>query len=1285
MVTVVARAYANDSITLPSTPAVGDQVILWVVAQSPPDPMTPFLVAGGGATWEPISGPRRSGSSVFTNGSQAFVGTGFTSAGPITVTIGDRTVGIHAWHLTGASGTPQVYVRRGTAGTFSSYEVNAAEGGAVLGGLIYSDTGNASIDDYDPDAGWAPVQFGGLLGGWVHTRSTHRAPATADTHRLTVTVPDGDSSLTTIYVPPTDEGEPGAAYRDIVLADTPWVYWPMGDAVGSDVLDASPNARHGTIVGGGVGFAPPFAPGLSRSLDLTGQHVASIAQATTLGGSDATIEFWVRPTNLQAGQPRDLWSGSDENRFARVSDAGQPAGVIQAAMGQGGVQSSPAGLLSNDTTYHVVFRYIAASGVVAVFVDGAKVWETVQSANGFNLGAPPLRVARAQYDGRETRGRWSDFAAYRSALSDERIAAHYAAGSGAAEPVPLGQAAETDAAAALTTVVDVPVAVTQALETSHASTITPVGDLVVPLGQALEQDTAVGLTEISTGPDVTAALGQAVEIDVATRTLAQGGPVPIGQAVEIDVALGLAQLRHRGVTDNRAAGRVREGVGVASWTPAIAPPPRPLAQARVTAAAHGPVTMTGPQPTFAVSRASIPRHRHRVIIGGVDVTWFRGVETPEPSYQLAEPLLWGPATISLPQIAAAIEQLGVGELTWLRKGASVVVQRVDDATGTVVATDYRGIVVDFDISGRELAVGCGGHAQGRAAMRNVQTPIFSSVRDVGRWAYHAIKSLGLTFKPRLGPETGVELGRHGGTSHLEHITELCARAQARSGRRWTIMPTSSRRPVYRMVEKDTTTVHATVFVDDARTVPRLRSDLAEEPNRIYSTGVTPDGQRVRFGVYPGLKQTKPAPYPFENGRVFGAGTTNGDTDTGDGITVMIRRLALFGYLKLPDTPGGYDIDVTRAVRALQEDAGLLTSGDMTTLAWEALFDVTATGFDLSGSRIEPAAQRRAVRRWRRTPSGAIIGRNPHYDPAMLKVDRNVDMGSGMRRQLIRDWSKVELDDSDSSNWVGTIDITTGAVLAGDVPVGADITEADVLDVRDLRPGMNLRLANFDGGTLVHVAGINHPGSEGAVSLTVDTRARDALEVWEVIARNRETRSDPSRAWRTDARSSTIAKDSIDTWDEVGGILGSRLECPGRAWTIFEVVAGQEGSVSRLQLETAPVSEFVVAVFGSRIGPRRLTALVPHPLGAEGAKAWENRVLEREHQLLYAAGDKADPCGYHPGSKGRGANLLTGRWRDAAGFSYRAGPNPVLYVAVWPDRDTHILPGRIMWNQLEAGV
>lgn len=780
---------------------------------------------------------------------------------------------------------------------------------------------------------------------------------------------------------------------------------------------------------------------------------------------------------------------------------------------------------------------------------------------------------------------------------------------------------------------------------------------------------------------------------VATVVHASGQSAEGSADAEADASADPTVVHSSGTDSaNRVSGRDRQGYATASWQPAVVPPPADLPQAVQYDVAQAfsvpaPGGTTAPyQPVYTVATASAKRQRHRVIVGGRDITYFRGVMVPEAGYQLVEPLLYGTATLELPQVRPAFERLGVGPLAWCRKGATVLIQRVNVDTGAVVATDFKGIVIAPDVSGDSLRLEVGGEVTGRASMVNKQLPLYIKQMDIGWLAYHAIADLRIPFSPRLGPTTGIKSDYFGGMGWLDYIQEVCARAQDRQGQ-WTIMPGADGR--YGMTRKDQTTIHATAYLDDSRVVGDLRSDMAEEPNRVFVTAVAPSGRRIRGAVYPGMIQGKAPRYPMNDGSTMTPGTTDADTDTGDGITVMILRLAAMKYLAERDLPGGWDDDVSDAIRALRKDAGRFDNENMNPAVWGDLFDLSATGYSIRGSHIEPLAQDDAVRPYNLTASGAVKRRNPKYDASIPWVDVNVDMGPGVDSTHVRRWAARELHSGDTPNWVGTIKVSNmGALVRGNHAPGSPIGASDVMPVRELRPGMNLRLPLFDGGTTVHVSAVTI-NADGTADLLVDTRARDAMKVWEIVKRNKATRRNPARRWVDDHRASTMQKDAIGEWDAVGGTV-PKIELPGAQWTVFPVVAGQEGTVRRLRLNLDDANaEYAVAIFGRRIGAKRLNHLVGNPLSTSAKARWSQESvrdrLDDRYLLLYAAGDDTQPCGYYPKTKGDTGAVLNGRWQDDAGFSYRTFDQPVLWVAIYPDRDSHLRAGRIMWNQLEAGA
>jgi hypothetical protein len=776
-------------------------------------------------------------------------------------------------------------------------------------------------------------------------------------------------------------------------------------------------------------------------------------------------------------------------------------------------------------------------------------------------------------------------------------------------------------------------------------------------------------------------------VDALVDAALAGQVAPVTAAVTIDAGETAATPLGTDTT-NGAHFRHRGGWAVAEWEPAPTPLPLPAtAHSVMVASAFGPVAMQGTQPTFTTSQDYATRLRQRILIGGVDMTVHRGVLAPDVDFQLADPLLYGPATVTLPSISAVFEQ---GAHPNLAKGKRVKVQLVDD-NNVVQHTLYKGFVLGPGVGGRNLTLDVGGEAQGRASQMDKQPPIFRDVLDLSRIAWRAIADMGLRYLPRLGePGIGIRSLNFGGTGMLEHIEEIIARATKKDGTQRTILPDAD--GVYRLVDKDTTTVHYTLFVDDAHVVPDLRSDMSEEPNRIYATTVTPAGMRVRFGAYPGLIQGPAPDYPMADDSYFGVGTTDEDTDTGDGISVMINRLGAVGLLDIRDTPGGFDDDVADAVNKLGRKAGATAPvGSMTPGLWSALWDLDVTGYDRKWSSIQPAAELDEVRRFDRSSSGAVIGLNDEFDPDAIKVDRSVDMGSGFTRKQAADFSETLLSDGDE--WFGTITVNTWAVLAGQVDVGATITAADLVDARLVKPGQNIWLPNFAGGILVHVSGVDVSGDR--VAYTVDTRARPAREVWERIQVRRETRRDPSRRWLGN-RQSTRIKDAVQGFDEFGGVIDRDIPLEA-GHNVLEIVAGDYGTIRAIRTLVQTVTrdggsisvdphEHAVYVFGKEPSAERLNALIGNPLTEAGERAIRRsaKAYLDSRRLLYSAGTQDEPCGYGRDLKSDGATL-TGEHIDDSGFSYVADNGCTLFLVVYEGEATTLRKGRAMWPQLEGGV
>lgn len=665
----------------------------------------------------------------------------------------------------------------------------------------------------------------------------------------------------------------------------------------------------------------------------------------------------------------------------------------------------------------------------------------------------------------------------------------------------------------------------------------------------------------------------------------------------------------------------------------------------------------------------------RLLIDGQDVTYFRGAPAQVGGYQLTEPYGYGPADFAFPQVTELeVDSYGHGPLGWLHTGARAELVQVVD--GTRVAVVWRGFLTSLKVSGHSVQVQADGDASGRLALRDAPEALRWRSLDIGLYVFDAFAHCGLPLRPHMGPITGIHVyNGGGGGDYLSLVDYYLGLAQTEDGQLWTVMPVGGMTRRYEMSLKDTTTVDATVFLGAPGVDVDLGEDLQEQPTAYYGSGTAPDGKKWNNSIHPQLHRGPAPDYPMAGGASFGVGTVNADTLDGDGITVMTNRLRGTGDLTRVELGGGFNADVADGVRAVQRQAGLPRTGNMNPATWEALFDVRVTGKSKKQAQIMPLVEAEQVRAWNRTASGALSGRNPAYDPAVIPVDVSVDHGEGVTKAQARRWSRLEQERLASQQWTGTIALTTDA-FTGDYTPGAGSPVP--LSRLDLRPGMNVMLRGFDGDTLLHVAGVD-VGSDRGVSLAVDTHARDLLTIGEMRTRDRESRRHRARK----KKHKKHRRQSMIRWPENGGQLGDHVSLGGDRWTVVEVPAGQAGTIGRLRLSTNPDAEYCVAVFGEKVKAGDLRRKVPNPLSS--SSRWARAASQDwfdERELLYVAGDNEQPCGYWPGKK-TGADgeptgdPCTGKWRDHAGFEYRTKDKPVLYLAVYPDRACKLQGGDVM--------
>lgn len=707
--------------------------------------------------------------------------------------------------------------------------------------------------------------------------------------------------------------------------------------------------------------------------------------------------------------------------------------------------------------------------------------------------------------------------------------------------------------------------------------------------------------------------------------------------------------------------------------------------------------MTG----FPIARAvSKPAGVDRVVVGSTDITWFRAEapgDTPieVPGYTLIEPFAYGASQpLVIKRTNSYFEPYGTGDLAWLVENAKVKYQRVTD-DGTV--TDYRGFI--RSIRNGDASVGfawvaeVAGELTGKASDLDRPQQIIRKRFDIGNKVTFMMEGMGFHLAERF-PETSVDFVESGGTTQLALLQTLCALTRTEESQQWTIMPTVWGGSTWAFAEKDVTTKDFTVFADGSRIVLDLVNDTSEKPNTVFGNGVSRSGERWRNARYPGFFQGTPAGYPFaDHSHNFGIGTTDADTDTGFGISVLVHKLTYLddGLANLTT----YTSAVARAVKRLQAAAGQSQTGTMTYDAWQALWNTDAVGFDTDGARIFPLYQHPSVNRYRYSASGDLVGRNPDYVEGTRRVDRSIDFGL-CERDVAARYARNLVNSLSGNQWTGTITLNACSVFSGErtssyansVNADPQAFVDDMMVARDIRPGMNAWLPLVAGGTLVHISGVDV--DDNGATLTVDTQARNLLEVSQIIARRKESKRDLRREWMVSNMGTRPAGNMISR-DRWFGRLTQKKALPGNTWTTFPLVVGQSGTVNFTRLEMVQDVEFVVCVFVKKVTRKQLNNQIgnPFPVSEDGESVWDQAstaAFRASKILRYAAGDETNPCGYgarnkfRPDGETRTAAPLNGLHLDDGTWSYlcEGDQDPVVWMGIYPLEDCTLKAGRLLW-------
>lgn len=630
--------------------------------------------------------------------------------------------------------------------------------------------------------------------------------------------------------------------------------------------------------------------------------------------------------------------------------------------------------------------------------------------------------------------------------------------------------------------------------------------------------------------------------------------------------------------------------------------------------------------------------RIQVVIEGEDISNLLGAPLPVPSWTRGEPFGSISASISVPQITAFHK---LSSFSWLRKGANVDIRLI--RRGQTNVRRFSGYLSTFghhETTGVFTLECIGALFQADQQLRLPSTD--TRPKDVGVVIRRTLNQVvGRRYQRVPKRITGAKTSTVGAWEPrlTGYIQQLLATAIDKKGRQWTV-ECPARNP--RIVRKNLTDISWTISNGQRGIRVDLQSD--DMPNVIYGEGVREDGGRWRNMKYPNWRPDDTPPFPnWSPIRSIGVGTTDAQTDSGNGVSVWQEKVG-------QKVTGTFSQDDRRVLQERQRAAGILVDGWLGPQSWATEFATGSNTGSLDGAFPMPLAYNRRVMPRLYGGDGADLGPNPNYNPRAIRVEEKIDFGQGVSLKEARRAAKAQLKRDSGRGWTGEIGFTLDP---------EEISRFDVLE------GSNGLIKHFRGNTLqVHVAQVRYGPDE--VVATVDTRARDYPTLAAIRERERNA-TDPAKAYVKRPTDSKLNSDRAE-WDaEAPGGRIPNHAIYGGLWTVLRIPVAAYGSIVRTEFRTTnPASRFAVAVFDRPITAARLNSLVGNVLATD-ENPWQDQADELDDAgLLMAWGWAKQPLGYYPKAyhtpDGESLAPVTGRFVDDAAWDYASTRPPWLWVA-----------------------
>ncbi len=225
------------------------------------------------------------------------------------------------------------------------------------------------------------------------------------------------------------------SYQDEVLADSPTLYWRLGESSGPTAQDATANNRDGTYTGCTFSIAGALTGDADTAVTLDGidDVVKRTDEAALTLATEGTLEIWAK--RGEVGVEHTMFSkGSSTYRLLYTS-----GNVLELHSDGAVVVASATGTVADTDWHHIVATWSAATAI-DLYIDGVNRTSGTPGAPTFSDTASDLSVGLRHNGAAPFDGTLDEAALYATALTGARVLAHYEAGTAVSDPPALSKA-----------------------------------------------------------------------------------------------------------------------------------------------------------------------------------------------------------------------------------------------------------------------------------------------------------------------------------------------------------------------------------------------------------------------------------------------------------------------------------------------------------------------------------------------------------------------------------------------------------------------------------------------------------------------------------------------------------------------------------------------------------------------------------------------------------------------------------------------------------------------------